>query len=396
MNEDEIRNFVGQRVVTLVEDFIETNCVWNHQRNESSMKDHYRWSVMGAHGRPRKIGFVFLETPNKLRFYMENDYGVHADCFVWEYPNRIVDITGPSHPNMMNGSLMRDLFEYISRLMQKTNALRVEYKAFLSSIHCEEQPKINPRHHRYGMASKNNEEENNMSETNNGITYGIDKIGEAVERWLDWIDCKGFKSAKLTRDPSLYTWRLYDGRVIILLQKFAHGYVISSRTGYYSGMSGNLVKITPPFRVDIIQSVISGSALERLVYELKEIPNKETKQTEKKLEDDLIPKGATPSMLVKNITYNTVKGTTTVVFDDNTKVMTTTTEGEEFNPEIGLAMCIAKKLYGSRTNFKRVVKLAMDKSARGNKKRAEKQKKKAEKEAAQIAHAKAQAESYME
>ena len=392
MDEDKIREYIASKVCALVENFIETNCVWNHQRNVSSMKDNYWWSVVGAHGRPRKIGFVFLETPDKLRFYTNNGYGVHTDYFVWKYPDRIVDILGTSYPNMGTGSLMRDLFEYINQLMLKTN-IREEYNGFLASIHYEEQPKMNPRP-RYGMRSKNNKEENNMSETNNGITYAIDKIGEAVERWLGW---QGFKATKLSKDPSLYTWRLCDDQVVISLQRLAHGYVISSITGDFSGIRSNLVKITPPFRVDIIPSEISGSSLERLVYELKEIPNiQETKQTKKKPKDDFLPKGDVPSILVKNITYNTVKGTTTVVFDDNTKVMTTTTEGEEFNPEIGLAMCIAKKLYGSRTNFKRVVKLAMDKSARGNKKRAEKQKKKAEKEAAQIEHAKAQAESYME
>jgi hypothetical protein len=393
MNEDKIRDFVSQRVVTLVEDFIETNCVWNHQRNVSSMKDNYWWTFPWvSHGYSSKIGFEFLETPNTLRFYIHNIYGVRTNCFIWEYPDRIADIIGTPRFNFVNGSLMRDLFEYINQLMLKTN-IREEYNGFLASIHYEEQPKMNPRH-RYGMASKNNKEENNMSETNNCITYGIDKIGEAVERWLEW---QGFKSITCSKDPSLYTWRLHDDRVVISLQKFTHGYVISSITGAFSGIRSNLVKITPPFRVDIIQPEISGSSLERLVYELKEIPNKQsTQQTKKKPEDDFILKGAAPSIVVKNITYNTVKGTTTVVFDDNTKVMTTTTEGEEFNPEIGLAMCIAKKLYGSRTNFKRVVKLAMDKSARGNKKRAEKQKKKAEKEAAQIEHAKAQAESYME
>lgn len=188
-----------------------------------------------------------------------------------------------------------------------------------------------------------------------------------------------------------------DGRLVVSLQKFAHGFVISQINCDYSGVRSNLVKITPPFIVVIIPQAGTNPILERLVYEIKNITNiQETKQTKRKSKDDFLPKGDVPSILVKNITYNTVKGTTTVVFDDNTKVMTTTTEGEEFNPEIGLAMCIAKKLYGSRANFKRVVKLAMDKSSRGNKKRAEKQKKKAEKAEAIKEHAKAQLESYME
>lgn len=229
---------------------------------------------------------------------------------------------------------------------------------------------------------------------NNGVTYGIDKIGEAVERWLANEDEKVCKKAK---DPSLYTWHIMDGRLIISLQKLAHGFVISQTTCDYSGRMSNLVKITPPFVVEIIPQIGTNPLLERLVSEIKNIPNiQETKQTKKKLKDDFLPKGDVPSILVKNITYNTVKGTTTVVFDDNTKVMVTTSAGEEFNPEIGLAMCIAKKLYGSRANFKRVVKLAMDKSSRGNKKRAEKQKKKAEKAEAVKAHIKAQSESYME
>lgn len=226
---------------------------------------------------------------------------------------------------------------------------------------------------------------------NNGVAYGIDKIGEAVERWFEW---NGQKASKKTKSPSLYRWMF--GPMMVSLEKLAHGYVISTAASDLSGMKNNLVKITPPFNVDIIPRGTSAS-IERLVYEIKEIPNiQETKQTKKKPKDDFIPKGEVPSILVKNITYNTVKGTTTVVFDDNTKVMTTTTEGEEFNPEIGLAMCIAKKLYGSRTNFKRVVKLAMDKSSRGNKKRAEKLKKKAEEAEAIKEHAKAQLESYME
>lgn len=229
---------------------------------------------------------------------------------------------------------------------------------------------------------------------NNGVAYGIDKIGEAVERWLAKISVKPDSRSK---DPSLYNWVLDNGRAIISLQKLHHGYVISSIIGDFSGTRENLVKITPPFRVDIITTGGINPTIDDLVSEIKNIPNiQKTKQTKRKKADDLIPKGPAPSILVKNITFNTVKGTTTVVFDDNTKVMTTTSEGEEFNPEIGLAMCIAKKLYGSRANFKRVVKLAMDKSSRGNKKRAEKQKKKAEKAEAVKAHIKAQSESYME
>lgn len=233
----------------------------------------------------------------------------------------------------------------------------------------------------------------NIDDYTNGVIYGIDKIGEAVDRWLKWYERGPVKKSK---NPSLYTWKLSDGHIVLSLEKLAHGYVISTSAKDFSGSRSNLVKITPPFRVDIIP-LGSTESLEKLASEIKEIPNiQETKQKKKKPKDDFIPKGTAPSIMVKNITYNTVKGITTVVFDDNTKVMTTTAKGEEFNPEIGLAMCIAKKLYGSRANFKRVVELAINKSSRGNKKRAEKLKKKAEEAEAIKEHAKAQLESYME
>ena len=228
--------------------------------------------------------------------------------------------------------------------------------------------------------------------TDNGVTYSIDKIGAAVERWLVW---NVFDHYKTSKQPSMYRWDL-DG-IIISLEKLAHGYVISSRCYDFSGMHRNLVTITPPFNVEPI-SRDSNPSMDKLIYEIRNIPNiQDTKQPKKESKnEDFLPKGKAPSILVKNITYNTVKGITTVVFDDDTKVMTKTAEGEEFDPETGLAMCIAKKLYGSRANFKRVVNLAMDKSAKGNKKRAEKLKKKAEEAEAIKQHAKAQLESYME
>lgn len=227
------------------------------------------------------------------------------------------------------------------------------------------------------------------TDKDNGVTYSIDKIGEAVERWIAWA---GQRPSKTSKHPSMYRWDL-DG-IMISLEKLAHGYLISARCSNFSGIQRNLVTITPPFNVDSV-SRDPNPSMERLIYEIKNIPNiQETKKESKN--DDFLPKGEAPSILVKNITFNTVKGITTVIFDDDTKVMTKTTEGEEFDPEIGLAMCIAKKLYGSRTNFMRVVNLAMDKSAKGNKKREEKLKKKAEKAEAIKQHAKAQLESYME
>ena len=98
---------------------------------------------------------------------------------------------------------------------------------------------------------------------NNDVTYGIDKIGEAVERWLDWNDQTPSKTSK---QPSLYRWMLEH--IQISLEKLPHGFVISAQYPSFCGMrKNNLVKITPPFNVEIIP-VNHSVSLEKLAHEI--------------------------------------------------------------------------------------------------------------------------------
>ena len=66
---------------------------------------------------------------------------------------------------------------------------------------------------------------------------------------------------------------------------------------------------------------------------------------------------------VKQVHFNKVKGYTTVIFVDGTKTTTKGPAGDEFDPEIGYAMCIMKRMHGnSRTQFKKVINEYMKKS----------------------------------
>jgi hypothetical protein len=63
----------------------------------------------------------------------------------------------------------------------------------------------------------------------------------------------------------------------------------------------------------------------------------------------LIYAPATPRQIV----YNGV--TTICIFHDGTKVISRPQNGEKFDRETGVAMCIAKYIYGSRSKFLRAV-----------------------------------------
>ena len=53
------------------------------------------------------------------------------------------------------------------------------------------------------------------------------------------------------------------------------------------------------------------------------------------------------------IIYN---GTTTIcIFSDGDKVIARPSNDDSFDPEVGVAMCIMKRLYGSRTAFQKAV-----------------------------------------
>ena len=99
---------------------------------------------------------------------------------------------------------------------------------------------------------------------------------------------------------------------------------------------------------------------------------------------------------IKNVFFNEVKKATTVVFNDHTSVVVKCAENDTFDPEIGLAMALTKKMFGSRTKLQKVVDKWVASSAPKNEQLRKKALRKAEKEAAKIEHFKAQAESYME
>ena len=62
------------------------------------------------------------------------------------------------------------------------------------------------------------------------------------------------------------------------------------------------------------------------------------------------------------VIYN---GTTTIcVWHDGTKTIARPQNGERFDKETGLAMCIAKKLYGSRSKFLKAVEDGDDQNSR--------------------------------
>jgi hypothetical protein len=65
------------------------------------------------------------------------------------------------------------------------------------------------------------------------------------------------------------------------------------------------------------------------------------------------PKGLLKSD-IKQVIFN--NPATIVYFNDGSKVVVKTMEGDEFNEEIGLAMAIMKKIFGSSTAFKKFTK----------------------------------------
>lgn len=56
---------------------------------------------------------------------------------------------------------------------------------------------------------------------------------------------------------------------------------------------------------------------------------------------------------IKRIIFN--PPATVIIWGDNTKTVVKCAEDDEFNPEIGVAMCYMKKIYGSRHAFSKKV-----------------------------------------
>lgn len=314
MSEDnKIKTYIGQKVASLVEDFLKTNPVWiNYKINESAMKtNNYCWMVAWSHEGLDKFGFDFLGSPNRLGFYTVNSHGIHTDCFIWEYPNRLVDVFSRSHPKMLPRSLMVELWKYFDWEMTKGN-IQSEYKRFLASIHRNEQTKIEINA-RYGLASIALDEETKRANILNGLS-------EALRMPI----------------TSCQSWHRYPGQE------------------------------------DDINCILNGP---------RNINKEEIYMT--------IPE-------IKNVFFNEVKKTTTVVFNDHTSIIVKCTDKDEFNPEMGLAMALVRKCFGSRSKFQKAVAKWVATSAPKNEQLKKKAARKAEREAAKIEHAKAQAESYME
>jgi len=66
-----------------------------------------------------------------------------------------------------------------------------------------------------------------------------------------------------------------------------------------------------------------------------------------------LPPSLKPTQFIKHIIYNGI--TTICIFFDDTKVISRPQKGERFDRETGVAMCIAKYIYGSRSKFQRAV-----------------------------------------
>ena len=56
-----------------------------------------------------------------------------------------------------------------------------------------------------------------------------------------------------------------------------------------------------------------------------------------------------------HVIFNPKEGMTIVIFADGEKIISKTTKDDEFNPEVGLAMCLVKRMM-SRSGFKRLVR----------------------------------------
>lgn len=69
---------------------------------------------------------------------------------------------------------------------------------------------------------------------------------------------------------------------------------------------------------------------------------------------DIVPKGlGFRNIKIKRIIFN--PPATVIIWGDNTKTVVKCAEDDEFNPEVGVAMCYMKKIYGSRHAFSKMV-----------------------------------------
>ena len=69
-------------------------------------------------------------------------------------------------------------------------------------------------------------------------------------------------------------------------------------------------------------------------------------------------------MTIKKAIFN--DPATIVIWSDKSKTVVKCQEGDTYNPELGLAMCIAKKYFGNKSNFNNVFKKWIPKENIGN------------------------------
>jgi hypothetical protein len=289
----EIKTYVADKVVNLIEKFIGGACDDVVKRFVSPAKDDFWWAVTWNNGRFTRFGFRFDDAPNTLMFYELDGYSRKTNCYLWEYPHRIIDVS--PHPTM-TGALMRELWEFINWVITMTK-IQSKYERFISSVtHGERYKYLNAL---YGSTSMSLDEETKKANILKGLSEAL-------------------------------------GMPIIT----------SSQTFKLSSYNKEEIYMTIPE--------------------------------------------------IKNVFFNEVKKTTTVVFNDHTSIIVKCTDNDRFDPEVGLAMALTKKLVGSRAKFQKLVDEWVANSAPKNEQLKKKAARKAEKEAAKIEHAKAQAESYME
>lgn len=245
--------------------------------------------------------------------------------------------------------------------------------------------------------------------------FVLKDIREAVEEWI--IDDIGgdLPIKNGSGDSKEYWWpnAVDKGNIDIGLLALDHGFVIVSRLAWDRTTSMNLFTITqmgnnePDIRyvgmgpmtqsVENLKTVLKEKYAAIKIEWRKTTKKKKTKKTTKSgLEEYGLADERFSPYDIKSIKFNTTKKVTTVLFKDGTRIMTKATASDTFNPEVGLAMCIMKKLYGTRSNYKRVVATAMKNNEKSNKRIKEKADKKQKNQQAVVDHIKAQAESYME
>ena len=87
---------------------------------------------------------------------------------------------------------------------------------------------------------------------------------------------------------------------------------------------------------------------------------------------------------VKYVLFNETKKVTTVLFVDGTRVTSKAMPNDEFDPEVGFAMCIMKKMYGNRSKFQKQIEKYYNAGIHRNKKIAEKAARKEKEDDAEI------------